>query len=130
MFGHILATGYNGAAAGMAHCIDEPCAGANYPSGEGLEFCNSLHAEQNALIRCREPDRIYTAYVTTSPCIHCTKMLLNTTCQEIQFIEPYTDPLQLAAKLWLKAGRKWTQAGPDRCFSADLPVMSPASRQT
>jgi len=45
---HILATGYNGVASGMPHCIDEPCPGANYPSGEGLDKCEAIHAEQNA----------------------------------------------------------------------------------
>lgn len=38
---HVLATGYNGVAAGLRHCIDVPCGGANLPSGQGLSACES-----------------------------------------------------------------------------------------
>jgi dCMP deaminase len=34
---HVIATGYNGVAAGQEHCIDNPCEGAQLKSGEGLE---------------------------------------------------------------------------------------------
>jgi len=104
--GIILATGYNGVAAGRPHCNEgHPCDGANLPSGQGLDQCQALHAEQNALIQLREPQRVHSAYVTTSPCITCTKMLLGTSCQRIVFNQEY--PHSEAQTWWKAAGRKW-----------------------
>ena len=49
----ILATGYNGAPAGMAHCEEAGCLRdqLHIPSGERHELCRGLHAEQNAIIQ-------------------------------------------------------------------------------
>lgn len=105
---HLLATGYNGVAAGQVHCIDEPCPGAELPPGEGLELCEALHAEQNALIRCTRPRSIFAAVITASPCMHCTKMLLNTSCQTIYYLEPYAH-INIPRDLWESAGRDWRQ---------------------
>lgn len=101
--GHILATGYNGVPRGHAHCIDSPCAGASYPSGTGLDACEAIHAEQNALLQCKDVMEIHTAYVTAMPCMTCTKLLLNTGCQRIVYVEPY--PHDAARQLWIKNGR-------------------------
>jgi dCMP deaminase len=87
--GHVLATGYNGVCAGAVHCIDKPCAGASQPSGQGLHLCEAIHAEQNALIQCRNINEIHTAYVTTSPCISCIRLLANTSVTRIVFAERY-----------------------------------------
>lgn len=107
-FNHIIATGYNGVASGQPHCIDEPCKGASFPSGEGLEFCEAIHAEQNALLQCRNVQEISTCYVTHSPCTHCVKMLLNTSCKVIIFSEQYSH--SASKDLWEKSGRVWRQA--------------------
>ena len=102
----VLSIGYNGTPPGMPHCIDEPCAGSECPSGEGLDMCEATHAEQSALIACRDIQAIHTAYVTTSPCIHCIKLLLQTSCQRIVFAEDYPHS-DASRKLWEKAGRSW-----------------------
>ena len=47
---HVVATGYNGVPTHFPHCLDEPCEGATAPSGESLEKCLAVHAEQNALL--------------------------------------------------------------------------------
>jgi len=49
----ILATGYNGAPAGLKHCAEVGCIRQNtsIPSGERHELCRGLHAEQNAIIQ-------------------------------------------------------------------------------
>jgi dCMP deaminase len=104
--GHILATGYNGPARGQDHCLDFPCPGANLQSGQGLDLCEAIHAEQNALLQCRDVQQIHTCYTTTSPCTHCVKLLLNTSCEVIFYYEAYSD-IQRSADLWLKAGRKF-----------------------
>lgn len=101
--GHVLATGYNGVPAGCVHCIDKPCPGAAFSSGQGLDACQAIHAEQNALLQCREVNEIKTAYVTTQPCMTCIKLLLNTSCSLIVYNEPYPD--HAALDFWKKNGR-------------------------
>ena len=124
--GHVLATGYNGVAAGLPHC-NEPtddvyddgkntfpisvyhhsCDGAMAPSGQSLDACQAIHAEQNAMLQCRDVYSIHTAYVTASPCMTCIKLLLNTSCERIVFVEEY--PHVEARRLWEGAGRLWEQ---------------------
>src|SRR5690242_6849402 len=50
---NILATGYNGAPSGVAHCLEVGCLREKLaiPSGERHELCRGLHAEQNAIIQ-------------------------------------------------------------------------------
>ena len=104
-YGHVLATGYNGVAAGRRHCIDRPCAGADLPSGEGLHLCEAVHAEQNALIQCRDTTTIHSAYCTASPCMLCLRMLMNTSCERLLFREVYPHPE--AETQWRASGREW-----------------------
>ncbi len=100
--GFVLSTGYNGVARGLPHCIDHGCGGENQPSGS--DTCQAIHAEINALIRCKEPDAIHTCYTTLFPCNNCLKSLLNTSCQVIVYMEDHPDGPQVRAQ-WLKAGR-------------------------
>jgi dCMP deaminase len=104
---HVIATGYNGVAKGAKHCTDEPCAGRFCTSGTGLDLCEAIHAEANALLQCRDTQSIVRAFCTASPCVHCVKLLLNTSCQEIFFLEEY--PHSDAQRLWESQGRLWTQ---------------------
>lgn len=105
-FNHVLATGYNGVARGVEHCLDEPCDAAFLPPGEGLDLCKAIHAEQNALLQCKDTQRIKSAYITTSPCITCIKLLLNTSCERIVFIKSYhdTSPRDLWKGEWIEYG--------------------------
>lgn len=118
--GHVLSTGYNGVAAGQAHCNEavstngdgfEPfvyphaCSGATAESGTKLDACQAIHAEQNALLQCRDVWDIETCYCTDSPCITCTKLLLNTNCERIVFAREYPHPE--ACQLWRSSGRIW-----------------------
>jgi len=117
--GHILATGYNGVSAGAKHCNEEhgfnqgtgkyphACPGATSPSGTNLDGCQAIHAEQNALLQCRDVWEIETCYTTTAPCMTCVKLLLNTSCQRIVFQEPYAHAE--ARDLWVEAGREWVK---------------------
>ena len=73
---HVLATGYNGNPSGFMHCLDNPCKGANSKSGKDLDKCEAIHAEQNALLQCKDVYDIDTIYCTVSPCIHCVKSVL------------------------------------------------------
>lgn len=108
---HVLATGYNGVAAGLPHCLDTPCPGRSQPSGHGLHMCEALHAEENALIQCTRPNDIWTVYTTSSPCIHCVRRLMNTGARHILFAERYPHPE--SEQLWCgygskPNGRTWT----------------------
>jgi dCMP deaminase len=105
---HILATGYNGVPAGQKHCIDQFCPGATAPSGQGLDLCEAIHAEQNALLQCRDVHDIDVCFVTTAPCITCTKLLLNTSCKTIVYVNEYPHSFTAAVR-WRDAGRMWLQ---------------------
>lgn len=116
---HVLATGYNGVPAGLTHCNDPDtegfgieaypwaCPGAKAVSGTQLDGCRAVHAEQNALLQCPDVQRIHACYCTARPCLTCTKLLLNTNCQRLIFLEEYPHPE--AITLWEQAGRSWVQ---------------------
>lgn len=103
----VVAMGYNGPARGLPHCTQgSPCPGANCPSGEGLDLCQAIHAEQNALLYCKDVYEIHTAYVSCFPCVSCLKLLLNTGCQKIVAAKPYAHD-EHARKFWEEAGREY-----------------------
>lgn len=104
---YVLATGYNGVARGEPHCLDHACPGAALPSGVGLDVCEAIHAEQNAILQCKNVKDVMAAYITVSPCPSCAKLLMNTSCQKIVFIEEYKD--LAAQKLWKG---EWIHHGP------------------
>ncbi len=104
--GHVVATGYNGVPSGFTHCRQKnPCEGSLEHSGQGLDKCLATHAEQNALLQCSNTQDIETCYTTVSPCIHCVKLLLNTSCKNIVFLDEY--PHTVSKELWLTVGRSW-----------------------
>ena len=94
----ILATGYNGAPAGLAHCEEVGCLrqSSSIPSGERHELCRGLHAEQNAIIQAAYHGISIAGsvlYCTNKPCVICSKMLINAGICKIVFEEGYDDPL-------------------------------------
>ena len=94
----LLATGYNGAPSGLAHCLEVGCLREKrqIPSGERHELCRGLHAEQNVIIQAAfHGIRIQgsTLYCTNLPCAICTKMLINAGIQEIVYKSGYGDDL-------------------------------------
>ncbi|KYO65401.1 MULTISPECIES: deoxycytidylate deaminase [Thermovenabulum] len=104
---HIVATGYNGAPSGLAHCEEIGCLREKLgvPSGERHELCRGLHAEQNAIIQAAalgSSIKGATLYVTTRPCILCAKMLINAGVKRIVFKGEYPD--EFAVNLLKEAG--------------------------
>ena len=97
--GYILATGYNGVPRGQSHCLDVPCPGAADRPGE-RELCEATHAEANALLRCGNVERVATCYVTRAPCPPCVRLLLNTACKRVVFLEVHSR-VEEARALWL-----------------------------
>ena len=85
---HIVSTGYNGVPSGFPHCIENPCPGAHYPPGEGLDLCEAIHAEVNAFLQLRSDDEL-TAYMTILPCFTCGKMFANSKVKKIVALAEY-----------------------------------------
>ena len=124
-YGIVIGTGYNGVPRGEPHCIGEfKCSGAYDASGTNLDGCNATHAEINAITMCKSPMEIDTCYTTTTPCMQCVKMLMNTTCKQIIYLNKY--PHLEAENLWLTSYppdnmgiRTWCQFG-HTGFTLDL----------
>ena len=103
-----LSWGYNGVPRNFPHCTDVPCEGASLPSGTGLGKCAAIHAEQNAIAWCSDVRQIHYCFVTSSPCEHCLKMLMNTTCRELFFRQIYPGWKDDGDHRWTGDGRRWT----------------------
>lgn len=110
--GKILSTGYNGVPNNFPHCTDNSnCLGVNNAPGQSGDLCQSIHAEQNALIQCKNIHDIHTIYITDSPCFTCTKMLLNLlNAKRIVFDREY--PSEQSKFFWEKVFREWSQVKP------------------
>ena len=94
----ILATGYNGAPAGLRHCEEVGCLreDESIPSGTRHELCRGLHAEQNAIIQAAYHGisiKNSNLYCTNKPCVICSKMIINAGIVSIFYEEGYDDPL-------------------------------------
>jgi tRNA(Arg) A34 adenosine deaminase TadA len=90
--------------------------------GKGLDLCEAIHAEQNALLQCRDTKEIEVAYVTASPCVTCVKLFMNTGCKRIVFLEEY--PHSAAKELWKG---EWTHHGTIEHVYAEL-KLAPTGR--
>lgn len=96
----ILATGYNGAPTGIAHCEQVGCIreAQGVPSGERHELCRGLHAEQNVIIQAALHGvklRGATLYCTHQPCVLCAKMAINAGIVRIVYQGDYPDALAM-----------------------------------
>lgn len=98
----ILATGYNGAVKGLDHCTNSRgCLREQLgvPSGERHELCRGVHAEQNLVIQCAIHGVSMhgsTVYASCTPCVICTKLLLNVGVRRIVTSASYPDEFSLA----------------------------------
>lgn len=103
----ILATGYNGTPAGLAHCDEVGCLREQrgIPSGTQHELCRGIHAEQNAVIQAARHGIAIdgaTVYCTHQPCVLCAKILINAGVKDIVYRAAYPDPL--ATEMLAEAG--------------------------
>ncbi len=93
---HILATGYNGAPSGFKDCLELGCLRdeMNIPSGTRQEICRGIHAEQNVIIQATLHGISLdgsTIYATHTPCILCSKMLVNARIKRFISFGKYDD---------------------------------------
>ncbi len=93
---HILATGFNGAPAGLKDCLELGCLRdeQGIPSGERVEICRGIHAEQNVIIQASLHGVSLegsTIYCTHTPCVLCAKMLVNAKIERFVSFGKYND---------------------------------------
>jgi len=116
----IISTGYNGTPRGTRNCNEGGCPRCNAfaPGGTRLDECLCSHGEENALTQAAYHGvsvRGGTIYSTFSPCLTCTKMIINAGIVEVVFDADY--PLgDVSRALLQEAGlkvRKVRRGGPD-----------------
>jgi dCMP deaminase len=93
---HILATGYNGAAARLKDCLELGCLRdeLGIESGTRQEKCRGIHAEQNVIIQASLHGVSLegsTIYCTHTPCVLCAKMLVNSKIRRFVTFGNYAD---------------------------------------
>ena len=108
----ILSTGYNGASKGATHCEEVGCIREKLkiPSGEKLDLCRAVHAEQNAIIQAAKNGVSIdgaTIYITVTPCFQCAKMIVNAGIKEVVVSGVYPD--ERTMELFDEVGVKLTK---------------------
>lgn len=97
----ILATGYNGAPAGVRSCVERnECIREKLgiASGTRQEMCYAVHAEQNAIAQAAKMGHRLegaTIYITHSPCSICTRLIINSGIKRVVFGSNYPDEFSL-----------------------------------
>lgn len=103
----IISTGYNGTPRGIQNCDEGGCPRCNAfgDSGANLEECLCSHAEENAIVQSAYHAvgiKGATLYTTFSPCLMCTKMIINSGIKEVVYNATY--PVSdLSLKLFAEA---------------------------
>lgn len=90
----IISTGYNGTPRGIKNCNEGGCPRCHTfgKSGEHLEDCLCAHAEENAIAQAAYHGvkiKGSTLYTTYSPCLRCTKLIINAGIVEVVYSETY-----------------------------------------
>jgi len=113
----IISTGYNGTPRGTTNCNEGGCPRCNNfsESGKSLEDCFCSHGEENAIVQAayngvRTKDA--SIYTTFSPCLLCTKMIINAGIKEVVYNESYSIDAN-SMKLLKEAGVKVRQCNID-----------------
>jgi dCMP deaminase len=109
----IVSTGYNGTPRGTKNCNEGGCPRCNSlaSSGTRLDECLCSHAEENALTQAAYHGTSVKEgilYTTFSPCLMCSKMIINSGIIEVIFNADY--PLNdTSFQLFKQAGVKIRQ---------------------
>ena len=90
----IISTGYNGTPRGIKNCSDGGCERCSSfgESGKNLADCVCCHGEENAIVQASYhgiPIKDSTLYSTFSPCLLCTKMIINAGIKEVVYSAEY-----------------------------------------
>ena len=106
----IISTGYNGTPRGIKNCNEGGCPRCNSMgvSGKDLGECLCSHAEENAIVQAAYHGvsiKNATIYTTFSPCLMCTKMIINAGIEEVVYQANYSmleKPMQLLEEAGIK----------------------------
>lgn len=106
----IISTGYNGTPRGTRNCSEGGCPRCNNftESGKNLEECLCSHGEENAIVQASYHGisiKDSTIYTTFSPCLICTKMIINAGIKEVVYNVDYPmadTPLKLLKEAGIK----------------------------
>lgn len=90
----IISTGYNGTPRGIKNCNEGGCPRCQKfgASGTDLASCFCCHAEENAIVQAAYHGveiKGSTLYSTFSPCLACTKMIINAGIKEVVYSQAY-----------------------------------------
>lgn len=90
----IISTGYNGTPRGTRNCDEGGCPRCNNftESGKNLEDCLCSHGEENAIVQAAYHGisiKGSVIYTTFSPCLICTKMIINAGISEVVYNVDY-----------------------------------------
>jgi dCMP deaminase len=90
----IISTGYNGTPRGTLNCNEGGCprCAGGAESGTRLDECLCSHAEENAITQAAYHGvslRGGAIYTTFSPCLICTKMIINAGIREVVWDSPF-----------------------------------------
>ncbi len=86
----IISTGYNGTPRGTRNCSEGGCPRCNRftESGKNLDECLCSHGEENAIVQAAYHGisiKDSVIYTTFSPCLSCTKMIINAGIKEVVY---------------------------------------------
>lgn len=117
----VVATGYNGTPRGITNCIEGGCSRCHDlgESGKGLDECICAHAEENAIAQSAYhgvSTKGATLYTTFSPCLRCTKLIINSGITEVVYNQAYSIE-EVPMRLLKEAGVKVRKIElPERLF--------------
>jgi dCMP deaminase len=78
--------GYNGTPTGMDNCCEDE---------DNVTKPSVLHAEMNSIIKAAKTGNSVegsTLYITLSPCVDCSKYILQSGIKRVVYLEEYRDP--------------------------------------
>ncbi|MBN2368738.1 dCMP deaminase family protein [Candidatus Woesearchaeota archaeon] len=113
----IVSTGYNGTPRGIKNCDEGGCKRCSdrkegkIKSGEKLDECVCVHAEENALLQAAYNGvSVKNAVIYTSlcPCRYCTKHIINAGIKRVYYSSEYNLD-EISKKLFEEAGVELVQ---------------------
>ena len=94
----VVSTGYNGTPRGIKNCDEGGCQRCedrktgNVKSGERLDECICVHAEENALLQAAYNGvsvKDGSIYTSLCPCRYCTKHIINAGIKRVYYSKDY-----------------------------------------
>ena len=83
--GNIISFGYNGTPSGMDNTCEE----------DNVTFPHVIHAECNAILKAAKTGNSVdgsTLYLTLSPCLDCSKLILQSAIKRVVYLNQYRNP--------------------------------------